>query len=45
LRKARLIGIFRCDFFPFEFALLKSFRNKIGRVLSTCASLYCSHAK
>jgi len=22
------IGIFRCDFFPFEFSSLKSFRNQ-----------------
>jgi len=24
------IGIFRCDFFPFEFSSVKSFRNQIA---------------
>jgi len=24
------IGVFRCDFFPFEFSSVKSFRNQIA---------------
>ena len=37
------IGIFRCDFVPFEFSSVS--HSEMRLLLSTCASLYCSHAK
>ena len=37
------IGIFRCDFFHLNF--LQQSHSEISLLLSTCASLYCSHAK
>ena len=37
------IGIFRCDFVPFEFSSVS--HSEMILLLSTCASLYCSHAK
>jgi len=37
------IGIFRCDFVPFEFSSVS--HSEMRLLLSTCASLYCFHAK
>jgi len=37
------IGIFRCDFVPFAFSSVS--HSEMRLPLSTCASLYCSHAK
>ena len=37
------IGIFRCDFVPFEFSSVS--HSEMRLLLSTCASFYCSHAK
>jgi len=37
------IGIFRCYFVPFEFSSVS--HSEMRLLLSTCASLYCSHAK
>jgi len=38
-----LFGIFRCDFFHFN--VLQQSYSEIRLLVSTCASLYCSHAK
>ena len=37
------IGVFRCDSFNFNF--LSDSHSAIRLLLSTCASLYCSHAE
>jgi len=37
------IGIFRCDFVPFEFSSVS--HSEMRLLLRSCASLYCSHAK
>jgi len=37
------IGIFRCDCVLFEFSSVS--HSEMRLLLSTCASLYCSHAK
>jgi len=36
------IGIFRCDFVPFEFSSVS--HSEMRLLLSTCASLHCSRA-